>query len=657
VPWPPRFRERSPRPTLRSLPVLALLLFWAAAFAGGRVTEEGRFRVRHVTDTHILVDNVTLSESHISPADSCDISGDRVQDETEIRFRVIWPESIDAAVYVDSADGTIIGVVQSRRGRAPGQTYVTSFAGCPFGPVGRALPDGFYTIVVRAFDDTGRVEDTFLPLEIDRKPPMISRLVETTGAPYFRNGDTVVFELTADRPGYRFNESNMFRFLDSDTDPDLTTITDHGDGSYTIRHEISEANTLTDRADVLIPIDVTDESGNVRKDRSQRVCLQNHPPRLVSSRSLTTTNVFRNGDTIRIETAWDSPNGPLTVSADFGNIDDHYDPSKVVVTERAGNVFELAYPISTLNTKPAYNDYRLKVTVRDQACGVAIDTTIVLGLDNEPPPKPTHDPQPATNRADHVDVTGTAPGADLVEIRAPNNFLNIGPPAADGRFSVRVPLVRGSNTIVIEALDAIGNRSLPDTLRITRDAPAIPVLNPAPPPTTREGSIVLSGMAVGATRVEVRRGSTFIDSVHVSETGTFSINVPLIEGRNNLTLESVNNVDIHSQTLSVSILRLSGTYVAVPARFIAGTGSTASRIDVGLTRAGRNVRVELWSLAGDLLQVIEDPASRELYSLSWDGRDGQGRPVSGGPILSKIQIDFVDGGSETVSRAFVLVKP
>jgi hypothetical protein len=465
-PWPTNPFDHRPTRSLRRpfLSVAALAVLWLAGTAVAQRQQPGDEKL-YLGDQPILVTDVTSSEAHISPPDSCHFSGDQVQDRSDVRFRVIWPESVDVYLYVYETNGNILGFVEPPRRRAPRQQYLVPFIGCvASGTIGRPLPDGFYNLVVRAVDDTGRIEDTFLPIEVDRVLPIVVSS-ETNKAAY-QNGDTVVLEMEMDRPGYTLAPN--FEPLDSDPDPNSTTISDHGDGRYTIRHTISENNTRADNPAVPIRITIRDLAGNTRVDRSQFVCLSNHPPELVFSRIINPSGAYKDGDVIRIETRWNSTSTPLRIEADFGNIDSDYDSSLVEVTTLANNAFELAYPISTDNERPDHPDYRISVRASDTACGTTVDTSIVVGLDNSLPPQPRVDALPATTRSGVFRFSGQATGAVRVVVRRGTTAIDTAQVDEAGRFETDVSLLSGRNVLSFEAVNHVGSRSSAVAVEIFR---------------------------------------------------------------------------------------------------------------------------------------------------------------------------------------------
>lgn len=551
----------------------ALIVAALAILAGGAPTAEDasfdRFEQIAPADDgrKLLLSDVGLSPGSISPPYACPpSSSDGIQDETGIRYRVIWPDSIYVGLFIDSADGSPRGWIQSWLKQASSQNYSVPFDGCLRGGTSsNMLSDGFYFIHVRAMNDTGRKEIDTLHVEIDRVPPVVLSIVEETGATTFRNGDTVVIEARMDRPNYQVTPD--FSRLDSDTAA-ITTVTDRGDGSYLIRHYISEDNQKPDGRALVVPITFRDLAGNQITDRSLKVCLLNHPPEPVSAAFKGGVNIFKNGGRIELETWWRSPNTPLTVSADFHGIDGNYDSTKVTVSNLADggeglSGFGITYTISADNYLESRADYLLTLRARDAACGEAA-ISLVMELDNKRPAAPVLDPVATTTRNASIAVTGKAVEAHGVIFKRSTTVLDTVPIGADGRFEAALALNAGENSLTAEALDAAGNKS----------------------------------------------------------TAT-----------------------------SFSVYRLTEAFVTIPARFTPG-----STFKLGLSRPGRSVRVELWSLSGDLIRVLEDDAARDIYTLTWDGRNGSGEIVNSGPVLSLTEIAYADGTSETVKRAILLVK-
>jgi hypothetical protein len=190
----------------------------------------------------------------------------------------------------------------------------------------------------------------------------------------------------------------------------------------------------------------------------------------------------------------------------------------------------------------------------------------------------------------------------------------------------------------------------PFIVALDNTAGSRPLLDPLPS-TTRQPSISVSGSAPASARVEIRRDGILAETADVATDGRFGRSVPLDPGDNTLTAEGFDLAGNKTPpSISATVFRVTGAAITVPARFLPG-----STIQIELGRTGRNARVELWNLSGDLIAVIENDSPQDLYRMVWDGRSGSGQAVNSGPIVSKIDITYADGSHETMRRAFVLV--
>lgn len=509
----------------------------------------------------LLIRDVEAVPAHISPGTS-----PRSQDSTSISYLVVAPDTINVAIYLDeivgdSLTGQFVELQNPGTRRAPrGTPYIRVFNGYV-----NEVPvaDGTYQLTIRAADDTGRVEEERRPLEIDTVPPrLLTPIVEANGQSVFRNGDTIVLDARLDRPEYLVTAD--FSTLDSDLDPALTTVFDHGDGRYTIHHRISPVNERNDGQARRVRLTFRDLAGNSLVDTSRLFCLSNAPPRLLSARYLPgEVPIYRNGGIVRIETAWASNAGPLTIAADFRSVDSRYDSTRVAVTERDDNVFELSYEIDPDNERPDRPDYRVRLLAHDIGCGTTMDTSLTIALDN----------------------------------------------------------ARGDTPTLIEPVTA-----------------------------TRLAVLSVPGRASGNASVIVRRGTVPLDTAAVAEDGRFTAVLSLVAGENALTAEAFDLAGNKSAALTFSIFRVTEAFLTLPARY-----EPADLIRVAPTRRADRLRMEFWTLGGDLVQVLEDSQGGELFDLSWDGRNRDGIRVNSGPLLALVHIDYPGGDSETLKRAFILV--
>jgi hypothetical protein len=566
-----------PRRTLLSPRMRSLCLFAALAAALIVPAVDGRPPARLSADQlrrlpvtgdgrRILTQHARLSEPFISPRPCPEIgcSGDGIQDFTDISYNVVAFDTIRVEVYIDTVEIVELpfrGTIQGIERRAPGDTItIPRFDGVIRGSSSSiALPDGQYHIIVRAYDDTNRVESDTLGLTIDRQRPVIRSVAPLAGITSYRNGETIVLTVEADAPGYTVTGN----FAAIDTDPGDTQTIDLGNGRYELRHTLSSSNGKVDAANLLIPIRVTDRSGNFTNYNSLRLCLSNAPPRFLGARTVNAPEgAYRNESLIQIETTWDSPDTLLTILADFRGLDSAYDSTMYVTSRLSGNRYLSSYRLSEANIRPD-GTYLVPITARDRGCGASPMTTIAIALDTQGGAQPAFEDPPAGVRSAGYTLRGTAEGSNRVIIVRNDVLVDTFAVDAEGRFAAAVTLVPGDNRFTAEGLDPAGNKT---------------VRSPA-----------------------------------------------------------------------VTIILVTGGFVSIPVPFRPG-----DILEVGASRAARGLRVEFWTLAGDLARVLTSDTANDVYRVAWDGRDAAGERLNSGPLIVIIRTDFVDGGGETERRAIVL---
>lgn len=440
---------------------LLTLLLAGATLAGsrppGRVSDGWLLRPADDEGPHIVLGDVTLTEPVISPEPQSQFSHG-VKDETTIRFSILSPDTVLLGIYVRGGDQVVKAIQSFVPIRGIG-AYSIPFRGILFYPAAtETLPDDNYDVVVRAVSlSLNRIEDDTLHLEIDRQSPVIRSLTVTNAAGGYRNGDTIEFEALLDRPENRIAAN--FSNVSSDT-AGGTTVVDQGGGLYLVRHQISTANVRPDAASLTIPLTITDLGGNVTKDSNTlRVCLSNHPPRLVSIGAIDHDGTrYRNGDLVEIETAWDCPDTILTVEADFRSLDSRYNVANVTVTRETGNRYRLSYPISNDN-QLGDGDYLVTVTARDRGCGASPVATFNVQLDNSAGETPVLDALPITTRSPNVTVSGAAAGSVRVDIKRSGAIIDTAHVTSSGRFRKVITLNPGSNALTVDGWDLAGNKS------------------------------------------------------------------------------------------------------------------------------------------------------------------------------------------------------
>ncbi|MDZ4806274.1 MAG: hypothetical protein SGI90_15550 [Candidatus Eisenbacteria bacterium] len=510
----------------------------------------------------ILLQNSMLSESFISPRECPTCSGDGILDHTDISYHVAAFDTIRVEVFVQrSADSLRIGDIERIKRKPPGSNqFIPHFDGILEGTTPFVMPDGTYDVIIRAYDDTNRVEADTLSLVIDRLPPVLTSATVRGGITTYRNNETIVIDLVADGPNYDF----LTNFGTIDSNPaGGTDIIDRGDGTYEIRHTISAENTLADAANLVVPIVVDDRAGNRTRYNALRFCLSNHPPRLVSI--VTPDNPdgsYRNGDLIVVESTWESPDTLLSVTIDFSPLDSGYDTTMLTSARLAGNVYRWTYLMSETNTFPD-GDYLIPIVARDRGCGMSGLTTVRLRIDTEAGIKPVLDAPPGAVRTPSLAISGMAPGSAEVDIRRNQTTVITVPVMADGRFEATITLLPGTNSLVAVGRDNAGNQS--------------------------------------------------------------------------------------EASAAASVIYLTAMFVEISKPFRPG-----GRIQVGTERSASNLRIELWTLGGDLARVLADGSPRDVYALTWDGTDGAGNRLNSGPLIAVITLEFPDGRIHTEKLAMIL---
>ncbi len=307
--------------------------------------------------------------------DAISPNNDGIQELTEIRYTVAVDSADVRISLLDGDGGSLIEILQvfTRQGG----THSRAFDGVVgTGP----LPDGEYRIQILGIGAGGEGQETVtLDLTIDRIPPEITSLsLVSPSLPVFTNGMRVTLQACVS--GDPESVVAEFSALDSEYSPTAVTATQVGATCTRFSYTISSANTLPDRDDLPIPVTARDRAGNaVQEDFF--ACLSNSPPVILSTKLLNQYAVLQNGDQILVEVDVDATN-PVTVGADFSDLDSSFDPEDVQVTPLGGNAFRLAYTLSEGNNRPD-GEYALHILAYDVVgCGIDEDTNLDVVLDN-----------------------------------------------------------------------------------------------------------------------------------------------------------------------------------------------------------------------------------------------------------------------------------
>jgi hypothetical protein len=171
-------------------------------------------------------------------------------------------------------------------------------------------------------------------------------------------------------------------------------------------------------------------------------------------------------------------------------------------------------------------------------------TTTEAGGDHTAPVLSVTQPSDqAITSSSQVEVTGTYSDQSATTVTVNNVTASL----TGNAFSATVPIVEGSNTLLVTATDAAGNSSTV-TRHVQRDstAPVLTITQPLDGDITNQTEVTVTGTFADATNVtvSVNGGSaTIIDD-------TFSSTVPLPnENDNTLTIQAVDAAGNHSSQI------------------------------------------------------------------------------------------------------------
>jgi hypothetical protein len=232
-----------------------------------------------------------------------------------------------------------------------------------------------------------------------------------------------------------------------------------------------------------------------------------------------------------------------------------------------------------------------------------------------------------------------------------------------GMLDELLVLPEGASTITVEARDRAGNlNTVSRTVHVDTIAPVL-TLDPLPA-STRHPLVRLSGVAEGAYRLWL--GSTQVD---IGQNGSFSVEVPLVEGTNALSLRAVDEVghealasaevvlDTTAPFLRVLLPELEkgagGAYVSHGGTALVqvvsepGAKVTAGGVYIILGQDGTaTVEVPLQRGASNRIVVVAEDALGNNASESWDvtyspEAKGAGGLDSGSLMLPLLNIALV----------------
>jgi flagellar hook assembly protein FlgD len=212
----------------------------------------------------------------------------------------------------------------------------------------------------------------------------------------------------------------------------------------------------------------------------------------------------------------------------------------------------------------------------------------------------------------------------------------------------------GKYTLFFKSQDIVGRESK-ISFRVTIDStpPPPPILFEPPEHTVRSPIYTLTGTTPGgAQTVKIIRNNELIDSVASSPDENFSYKVSLEVGSNAFkvfTVDEAGNQSSFSNTIEVIFDSAAGLFIPQPFH-------PNDVFQINLSREANSVRLRLYDLSGNLVNVIDKTTSGTSISISWNGLNGDGETPARGPLVAAAEIRYSTGGKETMREIF-LFKP
>ncbi|MBM3239451.1 hypothetical protein FJZ31_24425 [Candidatus Poribacteria bacterium] len=426
--------------------------------------------------------------------------------------------------------------------------------------------DGMKTIRITAVDAASNktVIDAIV-LELDNTPPKIISVRPVEPVPPFikgglggiyKNGDLISLTVTCDSADYEVSAD--FSNVDSTYALKSEAITNNGDKNYTIKYQISNANTRPDAKSLPIAISVFDDV-NTTIDQSFTVELDNTPPEFISVSAK--DKVLSNSIIAVLTITLDAPG--YTLLADFSRLDSKYTKGAETVTDNedrtfagSGYAYTVKYTISEGNTKEDTQNALIQFKAFD-AVENAKEYSFSVILNNVAPQIFKVNSQDADtiykngeaiNLLIQTDATGYKVKADFSSLDSqyePGDEKTND--QGDGTYIVAYMISEENKTGAEETLKnlpviiAISDESYTSvydafTLQLDNQPPTIEISSPSEEkPVTTEAKIKIIGKTEALSTMKIAPAS--VESSYDTDTGEFSFTLDLKRGENRITLQ------------------------------------------------------------------------------------------------------------------------
>jgi len=220
-----------------------------------------------------------------------------------------------------------------------------------------------------------------------------------------------------------------------------------------------------------------------------------------------------------------------------------------------------------------------------------------------------------------------------------------------GDVTMNILLLEGENLISVKAMDPAGNIAT-ETVTVIRDTepPSLLVTTPAAMEVwTNAASLEVEGIALKATSVKAGGQAADFDEA----TGIFTVTVPLSVGRNNVTVEASDGVNVVSQTITVWVNRdpplliVNAMEPVIKTPSVTITGETEAGIDVVTLEVGGSLTEYTVDYTGEFavtLNLIDGTYDIKVIAIDEYGNVAEGLT---GAFTVKAKDYLPDGEEET----------
>ncbi|MFP7298691.1 Ig-like domain-containing protein [Neobacillus niacini] len=319
------------------------------------------------------------------------------------------------------------------------------------------------------------------------------------------------------------------------------------DGKFTVTIPVQKAGTE-------LTVTATDKAGNVSpaaKVVVKDVTAPNQPSSVseVTDKSTSVTGTAEAGSKVEVKA-----NGAAIGSAAAGT----------------DGKFTVTIPVQKAGTE-------LTVTATDKAGNVSAATKVVVKDVTAPN-------QPSVSDVTDKDtsVTGTTEAGAKVEVKANGAAIGTATAAADGKFTIEIPVQKAGTELAVTATDKAGNVSAAAKVVVKDQTPSEkPTVNDV---TDKDTSV--TGKAEAGAIVEVKANGSIIGSATAGSDGTFNVKIPVQKAGTELTITATDKAGNVSAAVKVIVKDVtppnqpSVNQVTDKASSVSGSAEAGSKVEV-----------------------------------------------------------------------------